>query len=453
MATGYNPAPPIVPQPNVSQPPAAPPVAAAPAPQPQLQQPPQQQPPPPAPQPTFAELAAREQARQQQLAAAGQQASPQVQPQQPAYQPGYQPQPQQPSVLRSELQRRGYDTSAFADDDQLLAALERSAVEAQSMPQLREMAAYGQRYIQHAADFERFLQTREGQPGAQAAPAPQAAQPQQQKFWEVPTYDPTWETRSKWDPQLGRYVPATQYDSPAAAEGLNNYRNWEVTQLRQVLTKFPELARQSLGLPAEGSISDIVKQQVETMLQQRLAQDQAAHYVQTNRKNLILHDALGNPVRDAFGQEVLSPQGQALVGYANEAKQYGISDPLKIQQYAFARLQERMQLQQAGAGAGSAGPNAAGAAGAGTASGAGAPTNQPPGAPAVMTAAERNNAAKQNFLSRHGNLGAAARVPNQGGAAFNPQTVTDAARVNGQQGNVRFMDYALPEIRKRGLLN
>ena len=253
------------------------------------------------------------------------------------------PQPTTQTV-RDALASYGLDVrTQFQDDHQ---ALQYLASQYRNAAQAQEMARYGQLYVQHAAEFQNYLQERQRQ-------AQQAQQQQQPSWWKAPEYDPTWAQKLTRDPVTGeiKAIPGADPTLP------QKFTSWLEHQ-RSFLDKF---AQDPISAIRPG-IEQVVQETAAKMMQQQFGQYQernaASDFVRSNSEWLYDRDQSGRPMIGQNGQPQLSPMGQRFAGYVLEAERMGIYDVSSQQRYALGLVQrdalaamtqqQQQQVQQQG---------------------------------------------------------------------------------------------------------
>jgi hypothetical protein len=268
--------------------------------------------------------------------------------------------------VREALAGYGLDLrSQFPDDHQ---ALQHLIGQVRAAEQNRQMAQYGELYVQHAGPFQQWMRE---QQQAQAAAAQKQAE-----WFKAPEYDARWESQLTRDPATGeiRAVPGAPPDL------VQKYAAWRDHQ-RSFLDKF---SRDPIGSIRPG-IEQVVDQLVQQRVQQHLGQYQersaAQSFIQENSRWLHARDADGGVLRDErTGAPQLSPLGQRFAAYVGEAQQLGLAGTPAQSKYAMAMVQRDYLAAQAQAGA-----------------------TPPPAAPAAPAApADPNAAAKAAFLRQAG---------------------------------------------------
>lgn len=244
-----------------------------------------------------------------------------------------------PETLRDIVASLDYDTSGFKDDRELAQGLLQSA---DAYNQSRPLINYGRRYVEHAAEFEKWLETQE------QTKQQQQVQEKPKFSWPNLEYNPEWDRLTKLDPNIGEYIPVNEYVSPAVAQ----HRNTFVRQQREALNR---LLKDPVGLFKEGAsdwIQEQINQGVAGAIKQYQAQQQAQQYLAEKQGEFYQLDESGRVRFDTQNREVLSQKGEAALQFAQEARQLGFGDPAKIQFYvdrmlsAYDALVGQSQQQQ-----------------------------------------------------------------------------------------------------------
>jgi hypothetical protein len=206
------------------------------------------------------------------------------------------------------------------DDQTALRQLISQATQAQQSQQ------YAQRYLQHATQFEGWLQSQQQQ---------QAQKPA--AWWNPPEYNPAWKGLVSRDPDTGEFKTAPG----APPDILPKYLAYE--QYRR------DFADKLTSDPAETLkpfIQELARQEAQSMVQQHLStyQDQvyADNYVQQNSNWLHARDPNTKQLlTDPFTkQPLLSAAGQRFKGYIEQLHQGGVTN-LKLQEQLARNMVER----------------------------------------------------------------------------------------------------------------
>lgn len=193
--------------------------------------------------------------------------------------------------------------------------------------QLRQYQAITADYARNADQFRKW---QESQAQAQAP-----AQPAKPKWWDPPQVKDTWKQYIVRDPETGREVVAQ--DAPFEAQAaIRDYQAYTANFAKKFVTD-PEGTLKPF-------IEDVAMQKAQELVQQHLNQYTSQTYVQNLEKQNAdwLYDAQGN----------ISPEGQAVQAYIEQAAQSGIADPQARWQYATGMLERDLlnlryqQMQQ-----------------------------------------------------------------------------------------------------------
>lgn len=193
--------------------------------------------------------------------------------------------------------------------------------------QLRQYQAITADYARNADQFRKWQESQ--------AQAQQPAQPAKPKWWDPPQVKDTWKQYIVRDPETGREVIAP--DAPFEAQAaIRDYQAYTANFAKKFVTD-PEGTLKPF-------IEDVAMQKAQELVQQHLNQYQAQTYVQSLEKQNAdwLYDAQGN----------VSPEGQAIQAYIEQAAQSGIADPQARWQYATGMLERDLlnlryqQMQQ-----------------------------------------------------------------------------------------------------------
>lgn len=348
--------------------------------------------------------------------------------------------------LRDALASRGIDTAGFGSDDELVDAF---ASQAERFGEVQQLAQYGARYVDHAADFERWRE----QQAQEAAAAQQKQQVQQQPKdpWAPPPWDESWLKVVGWDEESQRYLPK-RFEDASVAKQVNEYHRY-TQRVQQELQRNPQKFLQDLTAPILQKQFDermaAWQQQQQQAAQQQAAEQQAARVIAENARDWFQHDAAGNMVLDRAGAPVMTRHGQAVEYYAAEARRNGVVNSEFVTRYATESAARDMaifawQEQQAASGqvpAGQVPP-------AGQAPAAGQTSQQVPRAPngqfVSATPQQQNEQLKQTFLQK---------VTSGGYSPNRDATVASAAEAGMPQNSEDdFGAIARQTMRARGLL-
>ena len=192
--------------------------------------------------------------------------------------------------------------------------------------QLRQYQAITADYARNADQFRKWQ--------ASQSQAPQPAPPAKAKWWDPPQVKDTWKQYIVRD-ENGREVVAP--DAPFEAQSaIRDYQAYTANFAKKFVTD-PEGTLKPF-------IEDVAMQKAQELVQQQLSQYTSQNYVQNLEKQNAdwLYDPQGN----------ISPEGQAVQSYIEQAAQAGIADPQARWQYATGMLERDLlnlryqQMQQ-----------------------------------------------------------------------------------------------------------
>lgn len=255
---------------------------------------------------------------------------------------------QQPGTIRDYLAQQGLGEYAAASDDR--AAVERLAQSLRQQQaersQLAQMAQYGQHYVQHAADFQKYLAER------QAAAQRDQASAQRQQLWQPPEYNPRWLEQLERDQQTGE-VKVKPGADPTVLSKIRAYTDWKAEQEQ----KFWSDPYQFVLPGIQPQVEQLVEQRVQAAIAQMQERQAVNAIVQQSQAYLYARDSQGNVLQDSTGRPVFSPQGQEYMNYVAMLAKGGVSD---------VNLQHQLAMKLAGIGGatGASAPAQAGANGA-----------------------------------------------------------------------------------------
>lgn len=227
--------------------------------------------------------------------------------------------------VRDLLRNFGVDFSAAPDDNTALQHLANVYRESQN---LRQLAGYGQQYVQHADQFQAYLKQ-------QQEVRQREEQAKQQSWWKAPEYDPSWSTKLVRDPNTGAIGVVPGADPSLAGK----YMAW-VDHQRGFLDKF---SADPVGAIRPG-IEQVARQVAQELIGQQLGglreQTAAQQFVQQNSDWLHARNQDGSvAVNPQTGMPALSPMGQRFAGYVQEAESLGLREVAAQQKYALANVQ------------------------------------------------------------------------------------------------------------------
>ena len=250
--------------------------------------------------------------------------------------------PSTPSLdVRGTLKQNGYDVGGFNDDASALNALVSTA---ERYSQVKPLINYGRQYMQHAGEFQQWQQERQRQ-ALEQAKQQQVATQKPAVEWSMPKYNQEWDKLTRFDPQIGAYVPVSEWVSPAVAEQRNAYAKALRENSERLLSDPFGLIKKYFGIPEE--VTNLVEwfdrradQRADERFSRYDAVSQTRAELQRNYAQYYQTDASGHPIIDPrTNEEALTPRGEALLHFATEARQsYGLNDPTQIQRYAYSQL-------------------------------------------------------------------------------------------------------------------
>ena len=180
-----------------------------------------------------------------------------------------------------------------------------------------------QQYQQYASEYARNADAfRQWQASQAQASQPQPKQEEKPKWWNPPTVDESYKHYIVRDPQTGREV--VDPNAPLhAQEALRKYQDYTANFARKFVTD-PEGTLKPF-------IEEVAMQKAKELVEGQLGEYQTKNYVQTLEKQNSdwLYDARGN----------VTPEGQAIQAYIEEAKQYGIQTAEARWKFATGMLQ------------------------------------------------------------------------------------------------------------------
>ena len=345
-----------------------------------------------------------------------QQAAP-VQPEAPPpEQLAYSAPPPEAASIRDAFKSRGYDTTGFENDDQFIETIESGLAQLNDLPQLQQMAQYGQQYLQQSSAPPQYEEP------VQEAPPEPVYEEEVAPAWNPPEFDKGWDNLLRVDSGTGTYVPVNEHVNPAVAQKANEYRDWLRGQGQRFWDNPYDFMKEGL--------SEWVADVADSVVEQRMGQDQTNNqvtdFLADNAERFYVMDQGGNIQYDPnSGEEVLTQQGQALKHYASEARSGGMSEPERIQQYALGMVERDLYAAQA---------------------------NQQYYDQMPQQQQYQQQPAPQTFVE-----GATQQQTSQPGyPGYSPNrdaTVASAAEAGmAQNENLSFMDMALPELMNMGLI-
>ena len=201
----------------------------------------------------------------------------------------------------------------------------------------RQQAELGQRYAQHAPQFEKWYAEQEEKRRNEAAAAAQ----QTQKWWTSPEYDRSWEDGVTVNPQTGELVAKPGYD-PTLPSKIQRFREFQ----RQKLNEFLQDPIATIKPGLEGVVAEIVGKAVQQQLGGYQSQQSAVKFVESNADWLYATDPVSkarlmDPVTRG---PLLTPAGQRFRQHVIALEQAGVTD-IAMQQHLAQKLTSADLLQ------------------------------------------------------------------------------------------------------------
>lgn len=200
----------------------------------------------------------------------------------------------------------------------------------QNLQQYQTIIPHATEYLQNRAAYEKWKSEQA------AAQAPKKEEPP--KWWNPPQVKDTWKSYIVRDPQTGKEVIAP--DAPfEAQQALREYQAYTADFARKFVTD-PENTLKPF-------IEQVAMAKAQELVQQQLGTYKAQNYVQS------LESQNADWLYDQSGQ--VTPEGQAIQAYIQQASEIGISSPEARWQYATGMLQRDLlnlryqQMQAQGA--------------------------------------------------------------------------------------------------------
>ncbi len=221
----------------------------------------------------------------------------------------------QPWSLRSHLSERLGNpeiAAKFADDKSLADNIAPMLMQAAAW---RQQAELGQRYTQHAPQFEKWLADQEAAQKAKAAT--------EKKWWEPPEFQREWEQGVVVDPQTGELAAKPGYD-PTLPSKIQRYREFQRQKLNEFLTD--PIGTIKPGL--EGTVKEIVESAIKEHLGGFQTKQAATEFVRSNADWLFASDPVSKaPVLDpTTGTRQLTPAGVRFKQHVMALEQAGVTD-------------------------------------------------------------------------------------------------------------------------------
>jgi hypothetical protein len=241
----------------------------------------------------------------------------------------------------------------------------------QQMQQMQQQAQYGQH-------FQQLVQDPRFQNWATGLTEEQQAEPEH--WWSPPELNQ--DDISQWreqhqNTQTGQWDWGWKYGTPsevvqAADKYVNYHEDWAQNLARNPQEVLPQIIEQEFDKLFVDRYGQLLDEFSERQDGQR-TQQKVADINQRNADWVYQSDGQGGQARDYNGQLVLTPEGQEVIGYVNNLRQSGMTNPEHLwstatqmmagriatgvlqqqqqaQQYSDANQQRNMQHLQRGAG-------------------------------------------------------------------------------------------------------
>jgi hypothetical protein len=224
--------------------------------------------------------------------------------------------------LREQLGSLGVDANQFQSDADAWKYLQGHLTQQQqTVQQATDLARYGQYYLANRQKFEQ-----------QVAQPETAAKQAEKPLWQVPEWNPQWESFLLKDPTTGRLM-ADQFGNPQVIPGADpglalKYsarRQWERDTLQKLVTD-PMAVLEPL-------LERFVGDRFGKLYEEKSKAQQGTGFVNdflSPAKSPWLYQLGpdGRPVVNQFsGTPALSPAGQVFKGYAEHLDTIGVKDP------------------------------------------------------------------------------------------------------------------------------
>lgn len=217
-------------------------------------------------------------------------------------------------------------------------ALQHLAQVARQASEWRQLAGYGQQYLQHQQEFQEFQRQRQEQQARQQA--------QQQSWWKAPEYDPSWLSKVYRDPQTGELRSLPGHD-PLIVQKLMAWTDHQ----RGFLDRFAQDPMKAI----QPGIEQLIDQRAQQLIQQHLGgyqeRSQARQIVSQHGSWIYERGNDGQPLRDpATNQPVLNEWGKRYAHYVAQAESMGVRSVEQQNELALALVRgdyATMQARQA----------------------------------------------------------------------------------------------------------
>jgi pyruvate/2-oxoglutarate dehydrogenase complex dihydrolipoamide acyltransferase (E2) component len=192
--------------------------------------------------------------------------------------------------------------------------------------QLRQLAQYGQQYVQHADKFNSWMRQQEEQEAATKA----------KSWWNPPEWNPEWRNKVTLDPQTGEVKPVAGADPSVPQKYLAamDFR-------REFIDKFTQDPIAAIRPGIEEVVRGLAGELIQGQLQQVQDRQQAVSFVGQHKDWMC---ARGPGGELAFNPQTglptdLSPAGKRFMHYLQEAHDIGVANERARHQYALKNTQ------------------------------------------------------------------------------------------------------------------
>ena len=238
---------------------------------------------------------------------------PSSQPDITSQQPATPPSPGWRDQLQTEF---GIDTKSWDSDDRVVDLLR--YVRDQSAQQ-QQLAAYGQRYLSQAEQYEKWLA--EQQQAKQPAPA---SEPASKPYWpEPPQWNPADEQYLARDAE-GRVVATN--GNPLLVDKYNAMQQWRKDRLDALLRDPVEAQWSGIEQRLNKMFEErgfISRKDIDAQKESEFAQS----FLLAHRGWLYQNDPNGQPITDQLGQPVFSQAGLHFTRVVQQLQQAGVANP------------------------------------------------------------------------------------------------------------------------------
>jgi hypothetical protein len=238
--------------------------------------------------------------------------------------------PVQPS-FRELATKAGLQADGFTTDQELFEAI------LNERRQLQPLATLGRQYAPHVSEFEQYLQQLSGKQPDQAAKPAESTEFDVAKHFDEKWGAPAWD--SKWDffvqkgmlttDEDGLLMPKPGYEAMVAPhiEKMN-----QALEAQQQKTR--DLFRGNPFKAIDDALTPVWERRIEAMIEKHFGSHQAATMQQTEIERFEQQYASVLYAKDATGQQVLTPQGEKLVGFTQRMVERGFSEAEALQSAA-----------------------------------------------------------------------------------------------------------------------